>query len=90
MFKMIDQWWINTSLGRWCYRTKHGLMSRCRVCSSSENVVMYDPRGLWAYPIRDTYCPEHCPEHDYTHERGVGFYCMYCGQEPPYDWHDCD
>lgn len=62
------------------------MMSRCRVCGSSENVIGYDPRGLWAYFFRRTWCPEHCPEHEYNRHRD-GFYCDNCSEEPPYDWY---
>lgn len=72
------QWW-------W-----HGLpglvMGRCRVCGSGKDVVQYDPRGLWAYFGRRTWCPAHCPDHDYEYERGAGFMCRHCGEEPPHDW----
>lgn len=64
-------------------------MSRCRVCGSSEDVVSYDPRGLWAYPFRRTYCPAHCPDHDYIYSRWDGHYCNNCGQSPNEQWH-CD
>ena len=65
-------------------------MSRCRTCGSSDEVISYDPRGLWAYPIRTTYCPEHCPDHDYVYSRYDGHYCNNCGQQPPLDWHAND
>lgn len=65
------------------------LMSKCRVCGSRDDVISYDPRGVWAYPFRKTYCPEHCPEHDFNRHRD-GAYCDTCGQEPPYDWYNYD
>jgi hypothetical protein len=64
-------------------------MSRCRVCGSSRDVALFDPRGLWAYVIRNTYCPEHCPDHEYTYSRYDGHYCSHCGREPDPDWF-CD
>lgn len=68
----------------WFHRLQDRYMSRCRVCRSSENVVSYDPRGLWAYPIRKTVCPECCAEHDYN-RHSDGTYCDHCGEEPPHD-----
>lgn len=66
------------------------LMSKCRVCGSSENVIGFDPRGLWAYFSRKTWCPEHCPDHTYTHHRYEGHLCDNCSQSPPADWYDYD
>lgn len=68
-------------------KIRNKLMSQCRICGSAENVISYDPRWTWAYPIRKTYCPEHCPEHDYNRHRD-GTYCDICGQEPPYDYYE--
>lgn len=62
-------------------------MSRCRICGSSRDVISYDPRGLWAFPIRNTYCPEHCPDHSYAYSRYDGYYCESCGQSPDPDWY---
>lgn len=70
-------------------RLTNKLMGTCCVCKSSADVISYDPRGLWAYFIRNTYCPEHCPDHDYNRYRD-GTYCDNCGQEPPYDWYSYD
>jgi hypothetical protein len=61
------------------------LMSRCRVCGSSKDVISYDPRGLWAYFFRRTWCPMHCPDHDYQRWPD-GTYCNNCGDLPPVDW----
>jgi hypothetical protein len=47
------------------------LLSRCRVCASSGDVAVFDPRGLCAFCRRDTYCPAHCPEHDFNYDRGL-------------------
>jgi hypothetical protein len=63
-------------------------MSRCRVCGSSEDVISYDPRGLWAYLWRRTWCPDHCPDHDYIYGRYDGHYCNNCGNSPPPDWYE--
>jgi anaerobic ribonucleoside-triphosphate reductase len=63
------------------------LMSRCRVCGSRSDVISYDPRGLWAYLFRRTWCPECCPDHDFNRHRD-GAYCDNCGQEPPFDWYE--
>lgn len=63
------------------------LMSRCRVCGSSKEVVSYDPRGLWAYLVRRTWCSEHCPEHDFIYDRSEGHYCDNCGTHPDDEWH---
>lgn len=63
------------------------MMSCCRVCGSSADVVMYDPRGLWAYFWRRTVCPKHCPDHDYVYERYEGHYCDNCGEHPDDQWY---
>ena len=78
---------ISEIIGRvrwWFYNLTCLYMSRCRVCGSNEDVVAYDPRGLWAYFFRRTVCPEHCAEHDFNRHRD-GTYCDHCGQEPPFD-----
>jgi hypothetical protein len=75
-------------IGDWIHATTTRLMSRCRVCGSSENVIIFDPRCLWAYFFRQTWCPPHCPDHDYRYSRYDGHYCDNCGQEPPFDWFD--
>jgi len=62
-------------------------MSRCRVCGSGKDVISFDPRGLWAYPVRNTVCPAHCPDHDYVYCRYDGHYCNNCGQSPGDDWY---
>lgn len=61
------------------------MMSQCRRCGSSKEVVSYDPRGLWAYAIRTTVCPDHCPGHDFQRHRD-GTYCDHCGIEPDQEW----
>lgn len=66
-------------------RMKSKLMSQCRVCGSSKDVVIYDPRPLWAYPIRTTVCPDHCPDHDFNRHKD-GTYCDQCGVEPDQEW----
>lgn len=68
-------------------RLSDRLMSRCRVCGSSSDVISYDPRGLWAYLFRKTWCPEHCQDHDYVYSRYDGHYCDKCGQPPDDEWH---
>lgn len=65
------------------------LMGSCRVCGGTEDVISYDPRGLWAYFFRKTYCPQHCPEHDYNRHRD-GAYCDICSDVPPDDWYQYD
>lgn len=62
------------------------LMSRCRVCGSSADVISYDPRGVWAYFWRSTVCPAHCPDHDYIYSRYEGHYCNHCGEPPSVEW----
>lgn len=84
--RAIRQWWINSWLGYRLKRWRDNRMASCRVCGSSKEVIAYDPRGIWAYPIRNTYCPEHCPEHDFN-RHSDGTYCDTCGSEPPYDWY---
>lgn len=63
------------------------LMGRCRVCGSGKDVLMYDSRSLLYYFVRKTYCPEHCPDHDYVYDRYEGHYCNNCGQSPDPDWY---
>lgn len=63
------------------------LMSRCRVCGSSKDVISFDPRGMWAYFWRRTWCPDHCPDHEYVYCRYDGHYCGNCGQEPDAEWY---
>jgi hypothetical protein len=61
-------------------------MSRCRVCGSSKDVVSYDPRGIWAFFGRRTWCPSHCPDHYQSLHRD-GRYCDNCGLEPDDQWY---
>ncbi len=63
------------------------LMCRCRVCGSGKDVGIYDPRGLWAFLWRRTWCPAHCPDHDYIYDRWEGHYCGNCGEPPSEEWH---
>lgn len=70
-------------------RLSDPFMSRCRVCGSRADVISFDPRGLWAYPFRRTWCPQHCPDHDYIYSRYDGHYCNNCGQQPDDQWY-CD
>lgn len=63
------------------------LMNRCRVCGSSKDVICYDPRGLWAFPFRNTYCPVHCPDHDFAYQRDhCEWGCEICGEPAPHDF----
>lgn len=53
----------------------------CRVCGKQCDSAPAPPERA--------VCPEHCPDHEYIHERGERrYYCTHCGQEPPYDWRD--
>jgi hypothetical protein len=79
-----------TQLIEWHDTLRAKYMSRCRSCGSAGEVISYDPRGLWAYLFRRTYCPAHCPDHDYEYSRYDGHYCINCGQAPDPDWHDCE
>lgn len=74
-------------LHNWLHDLTCRLMSRCRVCGGRAEVIMYDPRGLWAYFFRTTYCPDHCPDHDYVYDRYEGRYCNNCGASPDPDWY---
>jgi hypothetical protein len=68
------------------YRLASQLMGSCRVCGSVEPVLCYDPRGLWAYFWRRTYCPEHCPEHDFAYQSDMREWgCNVCGESAPPD-----
>jgi hypothetical protein len=72
--------------GLW-HRLTNNLMSRCRVCGSSRDVLGYDPRGLHAFFRRTTYCPQHCPDHDYAYDRGAHEWCCQICQDPaPHDF----
>lgn len=66
---------------------RDAIMARCRVCGSDDEVLCFDPRGLWAYFHRNTYCPKHCPEHDYEYEPYIhGWACKHCGGAAPHDF----
>lgn len=68
-------------------RLTNNLMSRCRACGSSRDVVCYDPRGLWAFFFRTTWCPAHCPEHDFAYQRDMREWgCEKCGEPAPHDF----
>ncbi len=71
----------------WSRRVTDRLMQRCRVCGSGDDVISFDPRGAWAYFWRRTWCPAHCPCHEYIYGKYEGHYCDRCGQAPPPDWH---
>jgi len=51
---------------------------KCSVCNR--------PAIVSAPGDEPTYCPLHCPEHDYRHEPGEGKRCTTCHAEPPHDW----
>lgn len=69
------------------YRWTGRLMSRCRVCGSSDDVLCYDPRGLWAFFWRKTYCPQHCPDHEFEYDRGMREWCCsICSEPAPRDF----
>lgn len=63
-------------------------MARCRVCGSAADVIQYDPRGIWAFFFRRSWCPAHCPDHDYVYSRYDGHYCDNCGQPPDPEWYE--
>lgn len=69
------------------HRLTNSLMSRCRMCGESRDVIAYDPRGLWAFFRRKTYCPKHCPDHDFAYQRDMHEWgCNICGEPPPADF----
>lgn len=75
--------WLRTKL--WILTSN--MMSRCRVCGGRKDVVCFDPRGLWAFPIRKTYCPQHCPDHDFAYQRDHHEWgCEICGEPAPHDF----
>uniref|UniRef100_E6VFK6 Uncharacterized protein n=1 Tax=Rhodopseudomonas palustris (strain DX-1) TaxID=652103 RepID=E6VFK6_RHOPX len=78
--------WLRNLKYRFHRRCVAPLMATCRVCGKSDEVAMYDPRGLWAYFVRRTWCPEHCPDHDYVYSPWDGHYCDNCGKEPEPEW----
>lgn len=53
--------------------------SKCWVCRVPADVYP-------ANPFKRAYCPEHCPEHDYIHERGEGWRCKICAEPAPHDF----
>lgn len=79
--------WLKRLRWRFLGRIEARFMSRCRVCGASADVIQYDPRGMWAYFFRRTWCPEHCPDHDYIYSRYEGHYCNNCGEQPSDEWH---
>lgn len=86
-----DRWWNLTWPLRRRWRQfrswQSTLMLRCRVCGKTDDVMVGDPRGLWAYPWRKTYCPAHCPDHDYEYDRDMrGRCCTICAAPAPDDW----
>lgn len=69
------------------HRLTNRMMGSCRVCGSSSDVICYDPRGLWAFSWRTTYCPAHCPDHDFSYQRDIrGWACDICGEPAPPDY----
>lgn len=71
----------------WYCRLRNSLMNRCRVCGSSKDVICYDPRGLWAFFVRKTWCPAHCPEHDFAYDRSEREWrCEHCSESAPPDF----
>lgn len=68
---LLEKLFPNENAAPWIWRVRDRLMSRCRVCRCSTDVISYDPRGLWAYPFRRTWCPDH----DYVYGRYDGHYC---------------
>lgn len=70
----------------WWLRKRAKLMGSCRKCGETKDVIAYDPRGLWAYPFRKTYCPSCCPEHEFEHDRDMGWCCKTCSEPAPHDF----
>ena len=85
----VKRWWNWNNPKTLWHRLTSDMMGRCKVCNRKEDVICYDPRGLWAYPIRTTVCPTHCEqvygEHDWHHDRYEGWICNHCAIEPPLD-----
>lgn len=83
-FRQIARW-LRSPL----HRLTNSLMGRCRSCGGSRDVLCYDSRGLWAFFWRKTYCPQHCPDHDFEYQRDMGEWaCDVCGEPAPFDYHD--
>lgn len=59
-------------------------------CTPGWCTVCWDDDGAICYPDAPslTYCPAHCPEHDYQHEPGEGRMCVTCGDRPSPDYYD--
>ena len=54
---------------------------RCSVCGAECDIAPDPPSP--------TFCPKHCPDHDYRYDRSDrSFYCVTCGQQPSPDWFD--
>lgn len=53
----------------------------CKICGKQCDIASNPPdRAI---------CPQHCEDHHYIYIDGERRYaCNYCGQEPPFDWHD--
>lgn len=82
--------WLSTRLARlrfWWDRRAAKLMGSCRKCGETKDVICYDPRSLWFYPVRKTYCPDCCPEHEFAYERWErAWCCQVCGDHAPHDF----
>lgn len=81
-----SRWWrLTTWLDRRvsALRVRLGLRNptACRVCGR-DDMPSYDETGAM------TYCPDHCPDHDYSREFGWP-QCNVCGVSAPDDYY-CD
>lgn len=71
-------WPIRYELDRWFKKWVYD-NSKCSVCKNDTYVYPINP-------LKRSYCHEHCPEHEYEHERGIGWCCQICGDPAPPDF----
>ena len=55
----------------------------CHGCGTQDGIVCWPESPALAY------CPECCPDHEYSYDCGM-WSCDTCGAEPPDDWFDVD
>lgn len=86
--------WLNVIHGHNFHPSTFRWIAVCKVNDCGEfvlaNPIHWDERLQLEYSLPGT-CPTHCPDHEYTYDRGDGkHYCVNCGDEPPADWYYAD
>ena len=71
-------WRAEDQFKRWIYDN-----SKCSVCKQPSDCYPF----VW---VHRSYCPEHCPGHEFEHERGIGWNCKTCGEPAPIDFYNDD